>query len=107
MPKGVYRHKPNQLFQKGHIDLVPKESRQQQAEKLRGQPLALEHKLKIGLANKGNPSWIKGRHHLEETKRKISISHQGKKYPNISLAKKGMKSPWTAERNRLMSGDRS
>jgi len=36
--------------------------------------LSEEHKNKIGIASKGRVSWITGKHHTEDTKRKISIA---------------------------------
>lgn len=38
-----------------------------------------EHKKKISKANKGKPTWIRGKHWSEEHKRKISESEKGKK----------------------------
>jgi group I intron endonuclease len=55
-----------------------------------------ETKKKIGIANKGNPSWIAGKHHSTETKTKLSEIHQGATMPDevkkkISEAHKGVK----------------
>ena len=55
-----------------------------------------EHKRKIGSANKGKTTWIKGKHHSEETRKKISASNIGMPNPmseetrkKISVALKG------------------
>lgn len=39
-----------------------------------GRKLTEEHKRKIGLASKGRPSWIKGKHHSESTRAKLKIA---------------------------------
>lgn len=57
MPSGIYTHKPNQGFQKGHPNYLTKESGK-----------------KISLALKGHRSYM-----TEETKRKISMSNKGQK----------------------------
>jgi len=56
--------------------------------------LSEEHKRKIGIANKGKIPWIKGRHHTEETRKKISNALKGKVFTEerrkkISNAMKG------------------
>lgn len=53
-----------------------------------------ETKRKISIANKGKPTWCKGKHHSVYTKQKLSIIHTGKKLTEetkrkISLAHKG------------------
>lgn len=40
-------------------------------------PMTAETKIKIGNANRGKPSWIKGKRHSEDTKQKISLSNIG------------------------------
>lgn len=41
-----------------------------------------ERDKKISIANRGQVSWIKGKHHSEETRRKIGLAHKDK---NVSL----------------------
>jgi hypothetical protein len=79
MPAGIYIHKPNQLFQKGHADLVPKESRQHQAEKMRGRVLSKETKLKMSLAQRKR----------ETTKGVPHYGHRGKLSGNLNPSWKG------------------
>ena len=55
LPKGIYKHHPNQLFQKGHL-------------------ISEEIKDKISKSLKGNVPWIKGKHHRIETIKKMSIA---------------------------------
>lgn len=38
--------------------------------------LTEEHKRKISIANKGQIPWMKGKHHSEESKRKLSEAHK-------------------------------
>ena len=63
----------------------------------KGQKLTKEHIDSIIMAHKGKPSGMKGKHHKEETKKRIAESQRGKKKKpmseegkkNISIAKKG------------------
>jgi group I intron endonuclease len=55
-----------------------------------------ETKKKIGMANRGNPSWIAGKHHSQETKEKMRKIKTGKQLPDaikikISNAHKDVK----------------
>lgn len=43
------------------------------------------------MAFKGHPAWNKGKKSSEETRRRISLSRIGKKYPKLSEAKRGKK----------------
>ena len=81
MPRGVFEHKPQQGFQKGHISFRTSENRRKQSETMKGKKpknLELLHKLprtegwkrKISQSNKGrvnpwffgdrNPNWNGG-----------------------------------------------
>lgn len=50
--------------------------------KTKGHPISEETKKKIGRANKGNTSWIKGKTHSLETRKKLSKAHSGVPRPN-------------------------
>ena len=96
MPRGVYPRSEYQLknlilhckkfwFQKGHI--VSEQTRKKMSEIL-----------------KGRQSWIKGKHHTEETKRKISLANGGKKRTEeakrkIGLIRKGKPSGMLGEKH--------
>lgn len=43
----------------------------------RGRPFSAEHRAKLSQAHMGKVPWIKGRHHSEETKRKVSEMFRG------------------------------
>lgn len=56
----------------------------------------MDNDTQINKTKKGNPAWIKGYHHSEETKMKISMGNKGRAFHNskeyrkkISLANKG------------------
>ncbi len=53
---------------------ISEETRNRMSEAKKGKKLSEEHKNKIGIASKGRVSWITGKHHTEDTKRKISIA---------------------------------
>ena len=68
MPRGVFEHKPQQGFQKGHISFRTSENRRKQSETMKGKKpknLELLHKLL----------------RTEEWKRKISQSNKGRRHP--------------------------
>ena len=57
---------------------------------------SIETRRKISVANRGKPSWSKGKKLSEEHRRKLSISHTGKKHTvetknKLSLLKSGVK----------------
>jgi len=69
MPTGIYKHKPNQGFQKG----VPfsKEHKRKIGKAKKGKPLSKEHKKNISSSHLGLIC-------SDETKEKISHAHKGK-----------------------------
>ena len=63
-----------------------------------GKPLSEDTRRKLSEANKGKPSWMKGKHHSEESCKKMSESKKGKHLSaesrkKISEAKKGENNP--------------
>lgn len=81
MPTGVYQHKPNQGFQKGHPQFAhwlgrkhTEESKKKMSEALRGRKVSEETKRKISEVRKG----IKL---SEETKRRMSLAQGGTGIP--------------------------
>ena len=63
-----------------------------------GKPLSEDTRRKLSEANKGKPSWMKGKHHSEESCKKISEAKKGKHLSaesrkKISEAKKGENNP--------------
>ena len=61
MPKGIYKHYPQQGFQKGHPCYHTEESKGKISEFQKGRKLSEETKRKISRALKGKPKpWFKG-----------------------------------------------
>jgi hypothetical protein len=56
-----------------------------------GQIRSDETKRKIGKSNKGNIPWIAGKHHTEETRKKLSELYKGKPFPGEHNSSKGTK----------------
>jgi len=79
MPTGIYKHKPNQGFQKG----VPfsKEHKRKIGKAKKGKPLSKEHKKNIGKSHKGKSSGALDKHWKlsEETRKKMSKAKKGDK----------------------------
>lgn len=71
-------------FRKGNPSWTGKKHTPEQIEKIRKwalsrPPISEEARRKMSIANKGRPSWLKGKHLSEETRRKISESLMGRK----------------------------
>lgn len=79
MPSGIPKNGINiGQFKKGHSDLVPIESRKRQGLKMKGRK------------NPWIKGWLKGKHHSEETKKKMSEKKKGK-YGKLAGGWKGGK----------------
>ena len=79
MPSGVYKHKPNQGYKKGHKTNVGRSSWN------KGKKWA-EHSAKM----KGRTPWNKGKKLSDEHKRKLSESHKGMQNSPATQFKKGV-----------------
>jgi hypothetical protein len=109
MPVGIYKHKPNQGFQKGHKSgttgkKMSDETKRKISIANKGKKFTLgkhwkmseEHKRKLSEAHKGKIPW-KGKHHTKESKKKMSKSQKGRKASEetrkkMSESQKGEKS---------------
>jgi 5-methylcytosine-specific restriction endonuclease McrA len=86
MPTGVYRHQ-----------LLSEEHKRKIGNALRGRkqlPFSEETKRKLSESHKGLIPWIKGKHHTNESKRKMSESRKGKHHSEetkrkLSISHKG------------------
>lgn len=76
---------------------------------LKGRKLTEEHKLKISLSQRGRVSGMKGKHHTEEAKKKLSESakRNGLGKVNHTSWNKGLKGIMTGEKNGRWIKDRS
>ena len=100
MPKGIYKRKSNQGFQKGNKIRFgkhhSKETRNKIGDSNRGKKRTEEAKKKMSISSKGMPSsmGMLGKHLTKEARRKISITKVGRKASKetrlkMSLAKNG------------------
>ncbi len=100
MPTGIYKRiKPNKgQFQKGEEPRnggargkhwkLSEEAKKKHSEALMGKKLSEEHRKNLSLAHKGKDNNQLGRHHSEETKRKIRENHL-----NSEVFQKAIKNP--------------
>jgi hypothetical protein len=88
MPKGIYQHKSQQGFQKGHHSYLTEESKKKIGEASKGNKRALgckhseEQNKAKSKRQKGMNTWMKGKHHSEETRIKCSEVNKGKRHWN-------------------------
>jgi len=77
MAKKGQHNSPKTEFKKGHIPW-DKGTKGVVVSGMKGKHHSEESRKKISLANKGKPSWIKGKHHTEEAKMKNRLANLGK-----------------------------
>ena len=73
MPPGIYKHKPNQGFQKGHGFLGNENTRKKFSERMKGKNNPM-----YGIRMIGEKHPMFGKNHKEESKEKMRLSHLGK-----------------------------